>query len=297
MSLNQERVQSLKNVWSRLRAPVRPGPEGLDLYRAQIERFPGITILVLGATPELVDMALELNAKRVVCVERDPEIMEAMRQLAKKDWTGVEQVEGDWLQERQDFHSSFDCVVCDGGLLFLKYPGQWKLLFKLVYSYLVPGGVFVAKEWAEPPGDRDYDRFVEEMISRFEAESKDQCREKLIELYTHLASELWTAALIKTTQKDGSFDQNILVRRLDTLTDELIQRFPDPEMVQITQAALKYIARSRPGTTDVIAGVRFETGNILLSGQGFRSEHFPLPHPPIPGALYMFVAHKQISTV
>src|SRR5512135_3369017 len=114
MSLKRQRVQSFKNVWSRLRAPVRPGPEGLDLYRSQMERFPGITILVLGATPELVDMALELNAKRIVSVERNLEIMEAMRQLARKDWRGVELVEGNWLEERHDFYSSFDCVVCDG---------------------------------------------------------------------------------------------------------------------------------------------------------------------------------------
>ncbi len=292
MAQNQENVQLFKSVWSNLCVPVRPGPEGLNLYRVQMQRFPEKHILVLGATPELVDMALELNAMKVVSVERNPEIMEAMRELGTKDWTKVQLVAGDWLEERPDFYASFNCVVCDGGLLFLEYPGQWEQLFNLVYSYLTPSGVFVAKEWAEPLGDRDYEPFKEKMIGRFEAESKGQNRAELMELYIRLASELRLATFIKTTRKDGSFDQDILVKRLDTLLDELSQRFPDPVMVQIAQAALKYLARSQPDKTDVITGVGFENAEKLLCKLGFKSEHFPLPDPPIPGANYMVVAHK-----
>ena len=62
MSHNQERVQLFKKVWSRLRVPVRPGPKGLELYRAQMEGFPERDILAFGGTPELVDMTLEVNA-------------------------------------------------------------------------------------------------------------------------------------------------------------------------------------------------------------------------------------------
>jgi SAM-dependent methyltransferase len=296
MGLNQDRVELFKSVWSKLCVPVRPGPEGLALYRSQMDRLRDKNILVLGATPELIDMALELAAGKVVSVERNPEIMEAMRQLGKRDWTGVQLVVGDWLEERPDFYSSFDCVVCDGGLLFLEYPRQWKRLFSLVYSYLAPGGVFVAKEWAEPPGERDYNPFIEGMISRFEAESKNQTREKRIESYVHLASELRLATFINATQKDGSFDQDLLVKRMDTLMDALIRKFSDPEMTQITQAALKYLARSQPGTTDVIAGLRFENAEPLLAAQGFRSEYFPLPDLPIFGGNYMFVAGKHVPS-
>lgn len=292
MNLDPAQVSFRKGIWSKLRVPIRPGPEGLDLYRAQMERFPGKNILILGATPELVDLALELNAKKVVSVERNPEVMAALRQLGTKDWTEVQLVAGDWLEERPDFYSSFHCIVCDGGLLFLEYSVQWARLFKLIYSYLVPGGVFVAKEWAEPPGDRDYERLKENLIGCFEAKSKEQNYNDMIESYLHLVSELWLAALVNTTRKDGSFNQNIVVQRLDTLTKELKQRFPDPEMVQITEGALKYTARSQPDTTDIITGVSFEAAEALLAAQGFRSEHFPLPDPPIFGANYMFVADK-----
>jgi SAM-dependent methyltransferase len=257
-----------------------------------MERFPEKNILVIGATPELVDLALELNAKKVVSVERNSEIMEAMRQLGTKNWTEVQLLAGNWLEEHPDFYSSFNCVVCDGGLLFLEYPGQWERLFKLVYSYLVPGGVFVVKEWAEPPGDRDYNWLKENLISCFEIKSKTHNPYERIASYGRLVSELWMLSLVKTTRKNGSFDQNIVVKRLDTLNEELKQRFPEPEMVQITEVTFKYIGRSRPGTTDVITGVRFEQAEALLSAQGFISDNFPLPDPPIFGANYMFVAHK-----
>jgi len=292
MSLDMERVEMFRNVWSKLIVPVRPGPEGLALYCSQMQRLPQKRILVLGATPELVDMALELNADKVVSVERNPEIIAAMRQLGTRDWSKVQLIAGDWLEERSDFYSSFNCIICDGGLLFLHYPEQWKILFKLVYSYLTPGGVFIAKEWAEPTGERDYDSFIKKMISCFEAESKNKSRKETMELYIRLASELRLATFINTTQKDGSFDQTILLERLDSLIEELKRKFADPELVQITEAALKYLARSQSGTTDVVTGVRFEVADKLLSACGFISEHFPLPDPPIAEANYMFVARK-----
>jgi hypothetical protein len=86
---------------------------------------------------------------------------------------------------------------------YMGKQAQWEQLFKLVWKYLKPGGVFVAKEWAEPPGDRDYERFKEEMIRRFETKSTGQNRLEVIESYIRLASEL---RLAKTTREDGSFD-------------------------------------------------------------------------------------------
>ncbi len=293
MPLNQERVTLIRDVWNNLRVPVRPGPEGLDLYRSRMESVPEKNILVFGATPELLDMAIELKAKKIVSIERTPEVIEAMKQLGTHDWSNVQLIADDWLNERPDFVSSFDCVVCDGGLLFLEHPGQWERLFSLVNSYLVPDGIFVAKEWAEPPGDWDYDQLKEDLIRQFEEECKTRDHDDQIELYKYRASELRLAALAGTTDSKGAFKQTVQSNRLDALIDELEQRFPDPEMVQITLGALKYLARSQPGTTDVITGVRYDGAEMLLARQGFESESFPLPDRPIPGGNYMFVARKK----
>lgn len=292
MSLNLERVRMIRKMWGQLRVPVRPGIEGLELYRFQIQQFATKDILILGATPELIDMALELNADKVVSVERNPEVIEAMRQLGTQDWSRVQLIEGDWLEERPEFIGAFSCIVCDGGLLFLEYPGQWEQLFKLIHSYLMPGGVFIAKEWAEPIGQRDYDQFVAEMIDEFETNSVHQSPIERIESYTYLASELRLAIFIHATLDNASFDQELLVKRADALCEKLVQKFPDPQMVQTTESALKYLARSEPGRTDTVAGARFDKADELLSRQGFRSEHFPLPDRPISGANYMFVSRK-----
>jgi SAM-dependent methyltransferase len=264
--------------------------EGLALYRREIERFPEKRVLVLGATPELVDMALELHAETVISVERIPAVMEGMRRVATRDWSSVQMLPEDWLEDRPDFHSAFNCVVCDGGLLFLDYPSQWERLFELVRRNLEPGGVFVAKEWAEPPGDRDYDDLVNALITAFKPEGAGQTPEQTRTAYMGLASELRVATLVNATREDGSFDQRALVDRSDRLLAALERKFPDPHMIETTRAAFEHLARSRPGTMDTVSGVGFEGAEALLQRSGFDCECFPLQDPPVPGGNYMFVA-------
>ena len=90
MEPNNDNVQMIKSLWGNLRVPIRPGSECLDIYRAFMEKLPRKDILVLGATPELVDMAVELKAEKITSIERNPDIIEAMKQLGNRDWSGVE---------------------------------------------------------------------------------------------------------------------------------------------------------------------------------------------------------------
>jgi SAM-dependent methyltransferase len=293
MVLDQDRVKFYRDMWNNLRVPVRPGPEGLDLYRSCMNSVPEKNFLILGATPELVDMAVEIGASRIVSIERYPEVMEAMRQLGKYEWSSVESIIGDWLYEHPDYIASFDCIVCDGGLLFLDHPAQWRTLFSRVHNYLVPGGIFVAKELAEPPGNRDYEQLKEKLTRQFEEDSTAVDHDVKMELYKLLVSELRVATLMDNTDNDGKFIQTDNVKRLDTLIDEFEKKFPESEMVQITLGAFKYLARSQPGTTDVITGVRYEGTKELLAELGFESEYYPLPDRPVPDANYMFVAQKK----
>jgi SAM-dependent methyltransferase len=292
MTMDQERIAKYRSVWNNLRVPVRPGPEGLALYREQIGSLVDRSILILGTTPELVDMAIDLGSRRIVCIERDPEIMEALQQLGGRDWGNVQMVVGDWLDERPSFANAFDAVVCDGGLLFLEFPDQWATLFRRVHGCLKDHGVFVAKEWAEPEGRRDYEALVARLITDFSSANRDSGREENLEAYRFLASELRLATLVGATRPDKSFDQAIMIERLGPLLTRLEAEFPDPDMVDIAESALKYLARSRPGTTDTVAGARYEEAGKLLAAQGFRSMHFPLPDRPVSGANYMFAAWK-----
>lgn len=293
MQRSEEKIEAFKSVWNDLRVPVRPGPEGLELYRQQMAAFPQKDILVLGATPELVDMALELGARTVVSVERDPNILEAMRRLGKNDWSQVRLLARDWLEDEESFRGAFNCIVCDGGLLFLKHPEQWDQLFGLVASYLKPGGVFVAKEWAEPVSGLHYESVKEALIEAFEASAETDSETDREEAFLFLASELRVAIFIGATLADGSFDQQLLVQRCDRLIEEMEQRFPEKRKCRVIHAAFRYLARSRPGSTDTIAGVTYDGAAKLLAHHGFCFENFPLPDAPVHGGNYMFVARKK----
>ena len=54
------------------------------------------------------------------------ETMEALRRLASEDWARVELVVGDWREPQAAWSSTFDLVLCDGGLMFLPFPDDWR---------------------------------------------------------------------------------------------------------------------------------------------------------------------------
>ena len=131
-----------------------------------------------------------------------------------------------------------------------------------------------------------------DLIQTFEQQRPGMNDGQKAKAFSFLASELRLAAFIGMTCEDGSFAQKALVARLDHLIEELEQRFPDSELVSIAHAALKYLARSQPGTTDTVAGVRFNGAQRLLTEQGFQCREHPLPDAPVKGGNYMFVACK-----
>jgi hypothetical protein len=289
MELSEERISMFKSVWENLRVPVRPGIEGLDLYRQQMELYDEKHILILGATPELVDLALELDATTITSIERNPEIMEAMKRISEKSWDRVQMVPADWLKKNDAFAGKFNIVVCDGGLLFLKFPEQWELLFSHVKNYLVDGGRFVAKEWAEPVSGLDYASSKQELLNKYLNNGYSYAGDPL-EAFKIFVSELRLMVFYGATNEDGSFDQPLIIDRLNTLIPELEEQFP--ENIHITHGALKYLARSQEKVTDTVAGAVYERAQKLLAEQGFTCTHHPLPDEPVFGGNYMFVAIK-----
>ena len=292
MSGAENEVRHYANVWRNLTLPVRPSEGVLRVYREAMANLPEKNVVVLGSTPELIDMAVEANARRIVSIERSPTVIEAFQSLGETDWSNVQFVVGDWLEDRPEFHGRFNCIMCDGGVLFLEYPGQWDQLFKVVHGYLGPGGVFAAKSWAEPPGDWNYQDMVEAHIGAFKASSSALNAEQARIAFIRLASVLRLVSLVRGTRSDGLFDQKILVEQADDLMGRLEREFPDPAMVEINHAALKYLARSQPGRADTISGAGYDRAEQLLRRNGFEPTNFPISDPPIDGSTYVFVANR-----
>jgi hypothetical protein len=292
MSSVGDQVEFYAAMWRNLTLPVRPSEGVLRVYREAMAKLPEKRVIVLGSTPELIDMAVDAGAERIVSIERSPTVIEAFRELGRNDWSRVQFIVGDWLEDRPEFHSRFNCIMCDGGILFLQYPGQWSRLFEVVHSYLEPGGIFAAKSWAEPPGDWKYADLVEAHIAAFKttisALDADQARIAFI----RLASVLRLISLVGGTRSDGLFDQKILVDQADDLIGRLEREFPDPAMIEINHAALKYLARSQPGRADTISGAGYDRAEPLLKRAGLVSRNFPVSDPPIDGSTYVFVAQR-----
>jgi hypothetical protein len=255
-------------------------------------KLPEKRVLILGSTPELIDMAVDAGAERIVSIERSATVIEAFRALGRKDWSGVQFIAGDWLEDRSEFHGRFNCIMCDGGILFLEYPGHWGRLFKVVHSYLESGGIFAAKGWAEPPGDRQYEAMVEEYIGAFKESSSDRDAEAKRAAFIWLASVLRLIAFVGAVRTDGSYDQKLLVERLDGLIARLEGEFPAPAMIEINHAAFKYLARSQPGRADTVTGAGYDRAEQLLTRSGFEPRNFALSDPPIDGSTYVFVARR-----
>ena len=124
----------------------------------------------MGATPELIDMLLAERVERVTAVDAHAETMEAMRRLADEDWSRVELVVGDWRDARPVWGSAFDLVLCDGGLMFLPFPDDWRRVLVLIRGYLRPGGRFVTTASSVSPDEPGFADHYARAVAHFEAE-------------------------------------------------------------------------------------------------------------------------------
>jgi hypothetical protein len=292
VSSDDDQIRHYARVWRNLTVPVRPSEGVLRVYRDAMAKLPEKKVLIFGCTPELVDMAVAAGAARIVSIERSPTVIKAFQTLGQRDWSGVQFIVGNWLEDRAEFHGGFNCVMCDGGVMFLEYPGQWSQLFEIVHGFLAPQGVFVGKSWAEPAGDRNYEDMVEAHIGAFKAASPGLNADEYREAFVGLATTLRLVTFVHTTRADSSFDQKLLVERADDLMHRLEKEFPDPAMVEINHAALKYLARSQPGRADTVSGAGYDRAEPLLREKGFEPQNFALSDPPIDGSTYVFVARR-----
>jgi len=296
MKLDESLVERIRKMWGLLTVPMHASPEGLDLYRREMAQVGSAGIMVFGATPEIIDLALELNMPRIVGMDIHPETLEAMRRMGTRDWSRVELYNANWLDRRPDLREAFGGMFCDAGLLFLKYPDQWKRLFEVARQYLKPGGRLVMKAYTPPPDAPSFEEFRRSRLAEFEAQRSSLSVAEQIEQYRCVATELRAAATFDIVGVNGAFDQQVLVQRCDDMAKKLLSRYPDAAFRDITEAAFLWLARTRPGVTDVITGASADMATALLREVGFASEIVFLPDVPVPNGNYVIMATKGRRT-
>lgn len=280
-------VERIRRTWSLLTVPVRPSAEGLAVYESRLPR--GARVLVLGVTPELVDLAVRHDARRIVSMERHQPVISAFRQLATEDWGRVELRCADWLEDDPDLHGQFDRIFCDGGLLFLCFAEQWERLLALMRRYLGANGFFIGKMTCLAGNPAEYEARERQMIEQHQRlcrEHPDLAREYFIQL----VSELRVLTFFGATRPDGSLDQDLMLNRTNRLVSLLLSLFHDPEEVEIIRAGLVYLARSSVDRADTVTGAGIDLARRLFESNGFSFEAIALSDPPPPCGNYMIIA-------
>jgi SAM-dependent methyltransferase len=146
--------------WS-IPPPLRPGPDDLDHYLAEIRRWrpagSGHRVMVMGATPGLHDLSWPPGTK-LVAVDKSAFMLERLwpggpETTRCEDWTTMSLPDG-----------SRDIALTDLGLCFVRNSRQAALASTLG-RILAPGGLFIARHICAAGAARDFDRVMRDFLS------------------------------------------------------------------------------------------------------------------------------------
>lgn len=143
----QDYWNSRANEWGKYDAPLIPGQQDIDFMRKHL--VPRGDALILGATPELCSVALDVS-KAVTSIDFAEKIIE------KLCIHGAHYKCVDWFEFFKQSNQQFDNIMTDGGLLCLEFPGLWQRMAEQIYTHLKPGGIFTARVYIstdQPPKD------------------------------------------------------------------------------------------------------------------------------------------------
>jgi SAM-dependent methyltransferase len=223
--VDEQVVQRIMDDWQLLTSPARPGAEKVDLYRSALQG--ARSAMVMGATPELIDMLLVEGIDRVAAIDLHPETMEALRRLASKDWARVELVVGDWREPRAAWSTTFDLVLCDGGLMFLPFPDDWRTVLAVIHGYLRPGGRLVASQASVAPTETSFRDHYAQAIARFDSERPDPDPTQQTRRFMELASQLRSVTRYGAVDHEGRVRLDAVAAARRWIREDLRRRYPE----------------------------------------------------------------------
>src|SRR5262245_34450086 len=211
--------------WRLTTWPIRPDPARVDLYRSAL--VAARSVLVMGATPELIDMLLTEGVGRVAAVDGHAETMEAMRRLAGQDWAGIERVVGDWRIPRPAWDSAFDGVLVDGGLLFLPFPDGWREVLAVIRNYLRPGGRLVTTGASMSPTAGDFRDHYARVIALFDSTLRTPDPEQRVRRFGELVSRIKGLVRVGAVDHEGRVQLDVAASAHRWMANDLRRRYPD----------------------------------------------------------------------
>lgn len=222
--MDERVVQRIMEDWRLTTWPIRPDTARVEVFRSAVKG--ASSVLVMGATPELIDMLLTEGVDRVAAIDLHPETMEAMRRLASEDWTRVELVIGDWREPRPAWSSAFDLVLCEGGLMFLPFPEDWRTVLTLIRGYLRPGGRLVATLSSVSPTEPGFREHYAEATARFESERPTMDGARQARRFAELVSQLNGVSRFGAVDPDGRVRLDAAAAAGRWIAEDLHRRYP-----------------------------------------------------------------------
>jgi SAM-dependent methyltransferase len=154
--------------WSLVRGPLRPRKEDIGRARFAIERWseeavqktPPV-VLVLGATPELCRLGVELGS-RVIAVDNSADMLRTLWPVEARDTDST--ICADW-REIPLPAKSVDVVLADGSLSALSFPQDYESLLSELRRLLRPGGCCSIRCFVQPDQNETIEQ-VFEALSR-----------------------------------------------------------------------------------------------------------------------------------
>ena len=184
--------------WSMYGCPIRPGREDILLFQAKLKSVEEPRVLILGCTPELVDMVLEENPLRVTIMDWFPPNIAAMKKMATKNWSRVEVIIRDWRTPLDDLTDRYNIVLGDGPFTFLRFPDDYLLICRNLNRYVSDGGLVVIRNMVWMEGSLDeLDTYYRQTMNRLE-ERKLEKSDPVDDIFVkNTVSELWFYAFFK----------------------------------------------------------------------------------------------------
>jgi hypothetical protein len=287
-------VERTLDSWELTTVPIRPSQADLAHMTRQIEkRFTAPRVLILGMTPELVDMAHALGAARIAVMELRPVGIAAYRQLVAAPF---EAINGDWREFRQECAHAFDVVLGHGRFIFLSFPDEWVATLGVVRRYLLPGGVVILRHFHVPPGGYPFVPNYQRLIDEFEARTRSGDEAVRVREFLAMVTCLRCSAILGATQEDGVVDQVELDRLMAYEKRQLGERYAGKQIWRRMRDEFDYPTAAGYGSVRPLAAPRLEQARHVLEEGGLHLEDVTMVgEQPAPGCFSFitgtFAAH------
>jgi len=293
-AVHDSEVRRLIAVWNALAPPLRPSPSDVELFAQSLEKWDEPRIMVQGATPELVDLALRNNAKRAIAMDYSISSLTAMQQLACEDWSRLEYYQNDWRVFAPELEGTVDAVLGDGTLTMLDFPKEWEDVIRNFKRYLVQGGRLVLRLGFLAEEPFHIDSYIRSLLSNVASRSARAEPEERRRMLREMVSEARIAFGIASAEANGVVNPSLRAEMVSLFHNDCEARF----------ACFKEWESVRPGIPSPLdvwkenrSGKSFppweETADLLqvcgfyiksIQGSGTR---------PFPGAMRLLVAERD----